>query len=109
LAPIAPGERTRIGLAPLKVFEYMSCARPIVTNRIGASYDDMIAKGPCGLLVELNSPSAFAQGVLELIEHPQKAQEIGLWCRQAVLDNYSWDHIVELTECFLLDSLKNQE
>jgi glycosyltransferase involved in cell wall biosynthesis len=109
LAPIAPGERTRIGLAPLKVFEYMSCARPIVTNRIGASYDDMIAKGPYGLLVELNNPSAFAQAVLELIEHPQKAQEFGLRCRQAVLDNYSWDHIVDQTESFLLDSLKSRK
>lgn len=108
LMPIAPGERTKIGFSPLKIFEYMSCGKPIVTNCINSSYDEMIVSGPYGILVEPGNPTALANAVIDLLAHPEIAEEIGRRNRQVVLEKYSWDHITDQVEKVLLDSQKKE-
>lgn len=68
----------------------------------------MIVSGPYGILVEPGNPTALANAVIDLLAHPEIAEEIGRRNRQVVLEKYSWDHITDQVEKVLLDSQKKE-
>jgi glycosyltransferase involved in cell wall biosynthesis len=109
LAPITADENTSVGRSSLKIFEYMSCARPVVTTLIGAAYDDLVTEGGFGLLVPPNDPEAMAEAVLELLNDPEKARDMGDRGRKAVLEHYSWKKRAGQTDLFLRQQLTPKE
>jgi glycosyltransferase involved in cell wall biosynthesis len=60
---------------PQKLYAYMSVGLPIVTNRIGA-WSDMVENEGIGVVTD-SSPASFANGIIELLENPNRIQRCG--------------------------------
>ncbi len=57
---------------PAKLYSYMAVGLPIVANRIG-SWSDIVEEEQIGIVTD-NTPSSFANGVMELLEDPNRIQ-----------------------------------
>ncbi|UZE92302.1 MAG: glycosyltransferase family 4 protein [Methanosarcinales archaeon] len=78
--------------SPIKIFEYMACAKPIVTTNIEI-VKDIIEKNQCGILVEPGNIDEIAHAIDYLFKNKKKAREMGRNGRSAVLKSYSWDKV----------------
>ncbi len=70
----------------LVVLEAQSCGTPAIAFR-GSGMDDLIFGGP-DFLAEDQSPGSLAKAVLRCYQ--QDLKEVGLQCREAVIQRYPW-------------------
>jgi glycosyltransferase involved in cell wall biosynthesis len=75
---------------PTKLFEYMAAGVPVVASDFPL-WREIIDGAGCGLLVDPGDPSAVAAAILELLSDPERAGEMGLNGRRAVLERYRWE------------------
>ncbi len=87
---------------PIKMFEYMLFALPIVSSNF-PGMSQTINKEKCGIAVDPVSPSDIANAIIYLIEHPEEAKKMGENGRKAVEEKYNW----EIMEKRLLMVYKN--
>ena len=59
------------GRSPLKLFESWICGVPFVTASVG-DRAELIGNPPAGVLISPGNPTALADGVLEVIQNPEK-------------------------------------
>ena len=90
--------------------EAMACETPVVASAVGG-IPEIVVPGETGLLVPLDAargdspeprdPEKFsrtlATAVNELLDHPQRATAMGRASRARVVDEFSWQHIAEVT------------
>jgi glycosyltransferase involved in cell wall biosynthesis len=88
------------GLAPLKLFEYMACGKPVVATDL-ANIGDLVRKHRCGLVVEPDSPAALADGIRRVLADPAAAAQMGANGQTAAVSYYSWDIAAERIEAVL--------
>jgi len=69
-------------------------ARPVVATRVGG-LPEVVVDGQTGLLVEPGSSDALAEAIAWLLEHPQKAVQIGQAGRQRAEEVFAWDRYVD--------------
>ena len=74
---------------PTKVLEYMAAGIPVVATDVPANRN-IIEAADCGYLVEPAAPQAYAEAIIDLLTHPDKAKQLGLNGRRAVFDQYDW-------------------
>ena len=91
------------GISPLKIYDYMACEKPIVSNAVGGM-EDLFQAHKVGLLVESQEPEAWVKPITTLIENPELAREFGRNGRQSVLKEFNWKSICERI-AKILDSL----
>ena len=96
--------RSNIGLSPLKLFEAMACAMPVVVTDVPGLADPVRATN-CGLVVAPNDPHALAHAVREIATRPTDSMAMGERGRQAVMDRYSWDARAGATHAVLLRAI----
>jgi glycosyltransferase involved in cell wall biosynthesis len=65
---------------------------PVVATRVGG-LPEQIMDGVTGLLVQPDSVDQLAAAIEDLLEHPQKAAQLGQALKQDYADNRSWDTI----------------
>jgi glycosyltransferase involved in cell wall biosynthesis len=86
--------RKRILGSPLKLFEYMSVGKPLVSTTVkpvSAIIKDRIT----GLLVPPGDSHSLAGAILELIGDQDLSRRIGENARKEVVERYSWDSIAK--------------
>lgn len=94
---VAPFERRRnekTGLSPLKLYEYMACARAIVTTLI-PGVDEIIRDSEGGVLVPPDDPAALAGAMVERLSDPQGSDAIGNKGRHYVTTCHCWSHVAD--------------
>jgi glycosyltransferase involved in cell wall biosynthesis len=74
-----------------KVMEYMTFAKPIVSFDL---YETKLTASKAALYVSANDTRAFAKGILNLVQDPQRCKQMGAFGRQRVLSTLSWQHSV---------------
>ena len=67
----------------LVLLEAMAERRPVVATRVGG-VPEVVVDGVTGLLVDPGSPSALAKAILDVIEQPERARQMGEAGRQRV-------------------------
>lgn len=81
--------------SPMKVFDYMACAKPVVASNVG-QLRDVIRHGENGCLFE-NSPEALRSVLLDIHSGGFDLRHMGLTARAEVEDRYNWSFISRQT------------
>lgn len=95
---------SRIDPCPISLLEAMGAGLPVV----GAASDgipEQLAGGEAGVLVERESPAALAAAIIELLDDPIRAAELGRRARARALDRYSLDRQARGVEAVWLEAL----
>lgn len=74
--------------SPNKVYEYMLFAKPIVQFDLPEA---RFIAGDCALYAANNDNADMAARILELIDDPERAREMGRRGRQRLLERFVWD------------------
>lgn len=87
---------SRIDNQPVSILEAFAAGLPIVTTDAGG-IPDLVQDGRTGLLVRQGSPEAMAEGILGLLERPERAIEFARNAR-AKCGDYARERVVEAFE-----------
>lgn len=75
--------------SPLKIFEYMAKAKPVVSARYGPT-SEIIKDGFNGLLFEPNNCKEFVKLITKLLEDHELRETLGTAARKDVFENHTW-------------------
>lgn len=89
IAPFILARNAKIGLSPLKLYEYMACGKPVVASNISGVLDTLEASRG-GIPVLPENPDALSEAVLKLLENPDLRGKLGSKGLSYVTENYSW-------------------
>ncbi|MDG6219980.1 MAG: glycosyltransferase family 4 protein [Candidatus Thermoplasmatota archaeon] len=90
---------------PNKLFETMSCAKPVVASDL-PEIRRVVKEANCGILVPVGDPKALADAIERLLSNPLDAEEMGKRGRRAMETKYGW-HIQEKKLLRLLEKFDN--
>ncbi len=88
-APFILARNAKIGLSPLKLYEYMACGKPVVASAISGVADVLEASGG-GIPVPPENPEALAEAISKLLENQELKTKLGSKGLSHVTENYSW-------------------
>ena len=77
--------------SPVKLFEYMAMARPVLAARLPQN-DRVIEEGKTGWLYTSGDISELVRRIRWIADHPQIASQVGSAGRQRVLAAHTWAH-----------------
>ncbi|MFP5345797.1 MAG: glycosyltransferase family 4 protein [Actinomycetes bacterium] len=87
LAPLLSGGGTR-----LKVLEALDAGRPLVSTSVGIDgLTDLVGHGA----LVADDPQRFAERIVELLQDPGRAKELGVQGSAAVGERYAWDKVLQ--------------
>ena len=72
---------------PNAIMEYMAAGRPCVVTDVGGC-GELIRHEQNGLLVPSEDPSALAEGIMELLDHPERAEQFAIAARNDITEKY---------------------
>jgi glycosyltransferase involved in cell wall biosynthesis len=105
-APFILARNAKIGLSPLKLYEYMACGKPVVASNISGVADTLEAsKG--GIPVPPENPEALAEAILKLLENQELRVDMGSKGLSYVTENYSWYSVAKRVERVCKSGLKD--
>ena len=76
--------------SPLKVYEYMAMAKPIIATGIG-QLNELIKNGKYGILVPPDQPQSWVDAIRYLADHPYQGKAMGALARKQVERQHTWD------------------
>jgi glycosyltransferase involved in cell wall biosynthesis len=97
---------------PVALIEAGAAACPVIATRVGG-VPDVVRDGVTGFLVPTNDPGAVAQGVLDVVGHPDRASKMGDMARSWVTKQFSAkrlidDHLALYTELLARRGFKSR-
>jgi len=87
----------RIGRSPLKAYEYLACARPVVASDV-PGVAELVRTAGAGLVVPPDDPGALADAIARLLANPEEARAMGERGRRFVASECSWARTAERVE-----------
>jgi glycosyltransferase involved in cell wall biosynthesis len=97
LAPYFEERLNETGISPLKIFEYMACGRPIITNPVGG-LDALFREHEVGVMIHSMNPGDWEKPIKDLLGDPEKMKILGDNGYRAVQTHYSWGAICKKIE-----------
>ncbi len=77
--------------SPMKVFEYLSCERPVVASNC-PEYGEFVESIDAGISVDHEKTEELAQRITDLLADPERAVKMGKSGRQAILEKHRWEN-----------------
>jgi glycosyltransferase involved in cell wall biosynthesis len=77
--------------SPLKIFEYMAMAKPVVASRQG-QLGEVISDGENGFLFEPGSLEEMLEKMRGLLDDAELRRRLGEEARRTIMENYTWGH-----------------
>lgn len=96
VAPFVIARNAKIGLSPLKIYEYFSCAKPVVASNI-SGVSDLLHNSGGGIVVTPENPQALAEVIIELVRNEDIRREMGSNGRKYAVENNSWANVAKKT------------
>lgn len=94
--------------SPLKLFEYMAAGKPVIASDIG-QISDIIEDSKNGILFDPKNLNELKKKAFKLIEDKQLRIEISKHARQTIVEQYTWNHTINLLENILLDACRKRQ
>jgi len=91
VAPFVKERNERIGLSPLKIYEYMACENPVIASKIEGL--GILKQNNAGILVEPENPQELSKAIIKLLKNDELRKEMGEHGRRYVIENHSWKKI----------------
>ena len=92
--------------SPIKMFEYMAMGKPVVANEEIPEQRAVIEESEGGILVKFEEES-LAEGIMELLDNPEKAKEMSRKGYEWVTKNRSYEILARGLEEKYFELLKN--
>lgn len=96
VSPVPPLDFYKLS-SPIKMFEYMAMGKPVVANEEIPEQKEVIQESGGGMLVKFEAES-FAEGIIKLLNNPEKAKEMGRKGREWVVKNRSYEILARRLE-----------
>lgn len=80
---------------PVKLFEYMAAALPVIASKEGESAT-FVQESQCGILVDPRNPKEVSDAIVWLFTHPEEAQAMGERGQRLIFDKYNWENEEEV-------------
>lgn len=93
------------GLAPLKMFESLSCGVPVIATDMPYQAD-LIRNAECGIIVQVGDALGVANATIEMNENEITRRAMGVMGRNAVEKEHSWQARANDTHELLVKVLK---
>jgi len=90
--------------SPLKLFDYMSCAKPVIASRMGQIIE-IIDEGVNGILTGDN-PDEITTAIKKCRDDHTFARSLGENARGKIINQYNWDKAADKIEQVLLRTIK---
>jgi glycosyltransferase involved in cell wall biosynthesis len=104
LAPFKKERNLKIGLSPLKLYEYLACGKPVIASRL-QGITEVIDHGNCGFLFEPDDVEDLASRIIESFKEKDRLHEMGNNGRALVERSFSWEKIAEQVENVLREAV----
>jgi len=88
--------------SPVKIYEYLACAKPVVTSRIG-QISSMIEHNRNGLLCKAGEISEFYHQIRRLIQSSDLRKNLGQTAFERIQDEGTWHHRAKKLESLVQD------
>lgn len=97
---LIPARKAQVlkGFLPAKLFEIMSCGRPILLGIDGEARQIAEQEAGAALFVEPENPTALVTAIMDLKEHPEFAEPLGKRGRRFAEVNFDRDQLVAEVE-----------
>jgi len=90
IAPLTYNDRNVTqGCCPIKIVEYMACARPVVAANLPV-VRELVREGVDALLFAPDDPTDLAQCVLTLLDDPSLAERLANSAARRARERFSW-------------------
>lgn len=99
IIPLPDEECWRVS-SPLKLFEYLAMAKPVIVSLI-AAHTTILNGCPAAIWLKSTSPKDIAEGIITAYSLRDQFNQMGLKGREFVLGQFSWEHQVSHLEEFL--------
>lgn len=90
-APFIISRNERIGLSPLKVYEYAACGKVLVASRINNL--EFVEHEGIGTLFEPENSQSLAESIIWVLSHEKEAADMGKRGREYVVRECSWEAV----------------
>ncbi len=94
VAPFIVARNAKIGLSPLKMYEYLACGKPVVASNI-PGVSDLLDKSGGGIAVTPENSREFADAVINLLQNKDLSKQMGANGRKYVVENHSWASVAK--------------
>ena len=88
-------ENNKIG-TPNRMFETMVCGLPVIATDL-PELRKIVTENKCGLVVDSDNPKEIAKAINYLISHPEEAAAMGKRGREAVIEKYNYERVLDHT------------
>ena len=96
VSPVPPLDFYKLS-SPIKMFEYMAMRKTVVANEEIPEQKEVIEESGGGVLVKFEAES-FADGIIKLLNNPEKAKEMGVKGHEWVVKNRSYEILARSVE-----------
>lgn len=107
VAPYIKKRNEKIGISPLKLYEYLACGKPVIASNI-TGLSDLLEKANAGIVVSPENPQELAKAICELLKNDQLREQFGENGHTYVSQNHSWTivakKVVDICENILAGS-----
>ncbi len=86
--------------SPLKLFEYLSMAKPVILSPIEA-HKSVLNGCPAAIFLKSTSPEDISEGIKSAYARRDSFHQMGMKGREFVLDHFTWDSQARNLETFI--------
>lgn len=86
--------------SPLKLFEYLAMAKPVILSPIEA-HSSVMNGCPAAIFLKSTSPKDISDGILSAYASRTSCKQIGMKGREFILDRFTWDVQARNLESFI--------
>jgi glycosyltransferase involved in cell wall biosynthesis len=103
LAPFKRQRNAKIGLSPLKLYEYLACGKPVIATRT-EGVTEVIEESNCGYLFDADDVGGLVLNIIQCYKEGDTLDKLGNNGRSFVENRFSWEVIAQMVEDILKEA-----